>query len=65
MDDKIQKGRMRGNWEKGNSFGTKLTIEEVLFIREDTRKASIIAPDYGVTPGLIRLIKRRKVWTHL
>jgi hypothetical protein len=65
MEDKVTKGRMRGNWEKGAAFGTKLTPEEVLFIREDTRKTREIADDYGVTTHLIRLIKRKKIWTHL
>jgi hypothetical protein len=65
MEDKVQKGRMRGNWTKGNSFGTKLTELDVLEIREFKGTQQEIADTYGVTRELVSLIKRRKIWTHI
>lgn len=65
MQDKVVKGRMRGNWTKGNSFGTKLTELEVIEIRADPRNNQEIADAYDVSRPLVSLIKRRKIWTHV
>ena len=43
----------------------KLTDEEVVKIRLDSRKLSNIALDYGVTYSNVRIIKSGRTWTHL
>ena len=45
--------------------GAKLTAEQVLAIREDTRTLKQIASSYGVHFSLISLIRKRKVWAHV
>lgn len=65
MEDKIVKGRMRGNWTKGNSFGTKLTEIQVLQIREATGTQQEIAESFGISRSLVSLIKRKKIWSHI
>jgi methyl coenzyme M reductase gamma subunit len=52
--------------QKGIKNGaSKLTEEQVLLIREDTRILGKIAMDYGVSNALICCIKKRKRWGHL
>jgi len=70
--DKVRKARHRG-WGRGNQpilNGTKhplakLTDADVLWIRIDDRKPSIIAQNYGVSRQIVWKIKTRQVWTHL
>lgn len=61
-DDKVVKRR--------HIFGashhkSKLSDDDVRAIRADPRMQIEIAPDYGVTQGLIGMIKRGEIWTHL
>lgn len=61
-DDKVAKRR--------HIFGeghhkSKLTDDQIRAIRADTRMQIEIAPDYGVTQGLVGMIKRGEIWTHL
>lgn len=43
----------------------KLTEDEVLAIRKDTRPLKEVAYDYGVTPAHVWRIRKRKKWTYL
>lgn len=43
----------------------KLTEEQVVAIRQDTRTQEVIAAEYGVTHANIGYIKRRKTWRHV
>lgn len=45
--------------------GAKLTADQVLAIRDDTRTLKQIAATYGVHLSLISLIRKRKVWAHV
>jgi hypothetical protein len=46
--------------------GCKLTEAQARAILLDTgRSYSIIAADYGVSPGIVGKIKRREKWAHL
>ena len=45
--------------------GAKLTDDQVIAIRSDTRFLREIAADYGVTGSMISYIRRRKNWKHL
>lgn len=55
-----------GTTAKGERVGSaKLTMTQVLAIREDPRTLKQIAADYGVHFSLISLIRKRKVWAHV
>ena len=43
----------------------KLTDDQVISIRQDGRSCYALAKQYGVSPGLISMVKNRKVWKHL
>lgn len=43
----------------------KLTEQQVLSIRSDGRRKEILAMEYGVSPGNIKLILSRKTWRHI
>lgn len=43
----------------------KLTEDQVISIRQDDRSCYVLAKQYGVSPGLISMVKNRKVWKHL
>lgn len=43
----------------------KLTEQDILAIREDTRKQVDIAAEYGIKQAHVSSIKLRKVWTHI
>ena len=43
----------------------KLTVEQVLAIRADTRSISVIGREHGVTRQTVSLIKLRKSWRHV
>lgn len=51
--------------EHGTSYVTKLTREQVIAIREDTRSQRAIAADYGLTQANVSRIKLRKTWKHI
>jgi hypothetical protein len=61
--DKMRKGRYGQYGEDNNS--AKLTEADALFIREDLRKPSVIAKDYGVSRQIVWKIKTRQNWAHL
>ena len=44
---------------------SKLTEAQVISIRQDERSCYALAKQYGVSPGLISMVKNRKVWKHL
>ena len=48
-----------------NAARAKLTEEQVKSIRQDDRSCYALAKQYGVSPGLISMVKNRKVWKHL
>lgn len=62
MEDCVSKGRSTKG-EKNAS--AKLTEEQVLAIRADTRFARIVAAEYGVSKPNIEQIRRGERWTHL
>ncbi len=57
---------VHGTTARGEQVGgAKLTAEQVLAIRDDTRTLKQIAATYGVHFSLISLIRKRKVWAHV
>ena len=60
--DEIEKGRHNFGEKNG---GSKLTKEQVLKIRDDTRTALAIAAEYGITFNHVYYIKHRRSWKHL
>lgn len=62
MADMATKGR---SLQGARHHKAKLTGEDVIAIRSDARMQIEIAESYGVTQGLIGMIKRREIWTHL
>lgn len=61
-DDKVKKGRQaKGSKVKGN----KLTSEQVIAILHEVNTGRNIASKYGVSTGLISLIRSKKRWTYL
>lgn len=66
MADKKAKGRNRNGMLKGVGHGmVKLTEEQVISIRNDTRQLKEIAADYGIGKGNVWMIRHRKTWRHL
>lgn len=66
MADMYAKGRNVPPRTRGSKHGNaKLTEEQVLSIREDTRKQADIAKEYGIHYSLVSLIKSRRKWAHL
>jgi hypothetical protein len=72
--DCVEKGRARGTFKKGfdprrligaKSPHAKLTDQQAISIRADSRPNKYIAADYGVSPSLVGRIKRREIWTHV
>ncbi len=63
--DRDAKGR--NNQPKGIHSGrAKLTEEQVLAIRADPRgDHALVAADYNVSRTLIRLVRQRRIWTHI
>lgn len=61
MQDKILDKTNKGLKGEENTT-SKLTEEQVLAIRADTRSHRIISLDYGVTKACIGFIKRRVTW---
>lgn len=57
---------MGQKWTRGQGNGeSKLTNEQVLAIRTDSRKQKDIAKDFNIDPSLVSLIKNRKRWAHI
>lgn len=55
-----------GNSLKGEKNpNTHLTAQDIHDIREFTGKTRILAEKYGMSSHAIRLIQRRKTWTHV
>ncbi len=64
MKDREAKGR--ANHCKGEHHGrAKLTKNQVLAIREDSRPQHVVAIKYGVRQGHISRIKNRTRWSHI
>jgi len=62
--DRDSKGRHRPLRGESNGMA-KLTRADVMAIRADQRTSIAIAPDFGVSNSLVRLIKSGKAWTHV
>jgi hypothetical protein len=62
VHDKVNKGRHCVGTENGS---TKLSDEDVLSIRKDTRSHTSIAKDYEVGRATIGQIMRGETWKHL
>lgn len=57
---------LKGRDAHGEShFNSKLTTEQILAIRKDTRSLRKIAVDYNVDYTNVYKIKRRKSWKHI
>ncbi len=63
MDRKGRRVRMGPRGEAAPS--AKLTVCQILEIRQDGRPASAISPEYGVQISAINKIKRRATWGHV
>jgi hypothetical protein len=62
MDDKVEKGRV----SRGEDLPqTKLTVEDVLFIRESAESLRALSKRFGVSYQAISLIRNRKTWNHV
>lgn len=46
-------------------YKTKLTADDVIAIRSDTRTQSAIAKAYGITQGAVSGIINRRTWRHM
>ena len=68
MTDMAKKNRgiKEAPWVHGEKHpNSKLTADQVIAIKKDTRKPNAIAVDYGVSDTLIRNILQGKTWAHL
>lgn len=67
MRDMYERGRSAPAIPKPGSLNpaAKLTEEQVLAIRADTRPQRVIASDYGITQAAVSLIVTRKKWSHI
>jgi hypothetical protein len=64
--DNVRDCVSKGRHATGAGMGTsKLTDEQVLAIRGDTRIHRVIAEEYGISRSLVGLIHNRKAWKHL
>ena len=56
----------KGRWVNGPKNGmSKLTDEQVLKIRADTRTGVAIAAEYKIAKTLVSQIRLRRIWKHL
>ena len=62
--DMMAKGRKAQQKGAANS-GAKLSDDQVIAIRGDTRAQAEIGKDYGITQSLVSYIKSRRLWGHL
>lgn len=66
MRDRDAKGRREPRKAKGTKHGmSKLTAEQVIAIRADTRSHRDIAADYGVAKSNVQAIRAGLTWAHL
>ena len=72
QNDNIQDAKRKCRLATGERHGThthpdrlKLSEVNVIAIRADPRRPSVIAADYGVSPQMISDIKRRNLWKHV
>lgn len=66
VDDKVRKGRQKGNPSPGEANGMSfLTTEDVKFIRASTETALALSRQFGVTAAMIGKIRRRVRWKHV
>lgn len=64
--ENVADGIRRGVWAHGERHGhAKLTEQQIILIRADTRLHREIATNYGVSRTLISMIKRRSIWVHV
>jgi hypothetical protein len=64
MTDMAAKGRAGGVRGEHN-YNARLTEQDVIAIRNDTRLRRVIAEDYPVNRQRISSIKTRRSWGHL
>ncbi|MCW7540703.1 HNH endonuclease [Aquabacterium sp. A7-Y] len=62
--DMIRKGRRHSSAGERSPFA-RLTAEQVLAIRGDSRPPKVIRAEYGISKTGLRSIQRRKTWSHL
>lgn len=55
----------KGRHARGEKISNKLTENMVLQIREATTPYTQIAADFGISPAMVCLIKKRVNWTHV
>jgi hypothetical protein len=67
VDDCVTKGRFKylRNGKGELAPAAKLTEEDIIAIRADTRSNRVVARAYGVHHGTIIFIRKRKTWTHI
>lgn len=64
--DNYQDAKQKNRNSKGSIHGmSKLTEEDIVNIRQDSRSLKKIAADYGVCSTNISAIKNRKTWKHV
>ena len=65
-EDMIKKGRHKYIPPLGEKQGlSKLKEKDIIPIRKDKRKNSLIAKDYGVSAHAIYSVKENKTWKHI
>ena len=62
--DKVSKGR-QARLQGAKHPSVKLTEQQVLSIRSDQRRHSLIAADYAIHRSTVSYIKRGQLWAHL
>lgn len=62
MADMAKKGRRKSIAEGESNGRCKLTEDQVIAIRKDTRGKRVIAPEYGVSPAQIQRIRNNQLW---
>jgi hypothetical protein len=64
MLDRVERNRNRPVTGEAH-HRSKLTVAQVIAIRNDPRPQRVIAADYGMQQPQIGAIKRRAAWTHI
>ena len=62
--DRDSKGRQKTPHGEHHKL-SKLTADQVIRIRSDSRLLRLVASDYGVSMNLICRIKKRQTWAHV
>lgn len=66
LQENFKDMRLKGRSCKGSKkWSAKLTEEQVLAIRKDSRSSFVIGKEYGVSKVAIEMIKRRATWRHI